>query len=104
MVEHLKVESNLSKRDLEKSKFIFLGRGRKQSSRLRIMYFKTLDLNKLRELVGRVSWEYKLGDRRVQETRTLPRKTILNSQQQTIPIQREDRKHSNRPTCLHLVI
>ncbi|XP_065411777.1 uncharacterized protein LOC135973241 [Chrysemys picta bellii] len=101
LVGEAKVDGNLGGSDHEMVEFRILTQGRKESSRIRTLDFRKADFDSLREQMGRIPWENNMKGKEVQESWLYFKESLLQVQEQTIPMCRKNSKYGRRPAWLN---
>ncbi|XP_065409830.1 uncharacterized protein LOC135972960 isoform X1 [Chrysemys picta bellii] len=101
LVGEAKVDGNLEGSDHEMVEFRILTQGRKESSRIRTLDFRKADFDSLREQMGRIPWENNMKGKGVQESWLYFKESLLQLQEQTIPMCRKNSKYGRPPAWLN---
>uniref|UniRef100_A0A8C8RGD0 Maestro heat like repeat family member 6 n=1 Tax=Pelusios castaneus TaxID=367368 RepID=A0A8C8RGD0_9SAUR len=100
LIGEVEVNGNLGSSDHEMVEFRILINGRKEKSRTHILDFRKADFGSLRELMGRVPWEADLKGKGVQDSWLYFKETLLEAQEDNIPMCRKNSKCGWRPAWL----
>ena len=101
LVSNVKLKGSLGCSDHKMVEFKILRVSKRVCSKLATLDFRRADFELFRELLGRVTWEKALEERRAQESWSVFKDHLLQAQKQCIPRKRKAGKNARRPPWIN---